>query len=512
MENEIGKKIILMIAVVGIYFAFSFSIMMAQGPGIEEKPNIVLIYVDDMGFSDISAYGSSHGQHLIETPNIDKLASEGKKFTNAYVAAPLCTPSRVGLLTGKTPARLNFEFVTKNEDENYSWDDPKWIDKWSAHRLLPPPFTLNLPLDEVTIAEALSEAGYETAISGKWHVATHYRHYKGWSPTHGPVQQGFDFAAETFGSHPYAHTVEQKEIELKDYETGKYPVDELTNRAIDFIEEDHDHPFFLFVSHYYVHTPIDTKAKWLIEKYRKKAGPDVSDERILYAAFVETLDFYIGQLLDAMASKNIQDDTIVVLTSDNGGHPEFAFNRPYRGSKWNLYEGGIRVPMIIRWPGIVKAGSESDLPISQIDFMPTFMEIAKVDEGARKLDGISILPILRDGSLDDYEYNARSLYWHFPYYHPEGDAYNQAKRDIGIEDGYISRTTPQSAIRKGKLKLIYFYDEDRTELYDLSKDPSEQTDLSSVRPWDTNALKIELFEKLNDAGARFPRVYSNLEL
>src|SRR5699024_10404548 len=202
------------------------------------------------------------------------------------------------------------------------------------------------------------------------------QHYKGWSPTHGPVQQGFDFAAETFGSHPYAYTVEKKEVEDENYERGEYPVDELTNRTIDFIEQDHDQPFFLFVSHYYVHTPIETKAKWLLEKYRAKAGPDVSEERILYAAFVETLDFYVGQVLDAIASEGLQDNTVIILSSDNGGHPGFAFTRPFRGSKWNLYEGGIRVPLIVRWPGVVEAGSETDLPISQVDFMPTFLELA----------------------------------------------------------------------------------------------------------------------------------------
>lgn len=501
------KNIISVFVLVALLLFATGKHVSAQTFGNQQQPNIVLIYIDDMGYSDIAEYGGEYGQDLIETPNLDQLASEGKKFTNAYAPAPLCTPSRVGLLTGRTPARLNFEFVTKYEGDQYSWDDPEWVEKWSDHRLLPPPFTLNLPLEEVTIAEVLRDAGYETAISGKWHVATHYHHYKGWSPTHGPVQQGFDFAAETFGSHPYAYTVGNKEEENRDYQTGEYPVDELTNRAIDFIEQDHDQPFFLFVSHYFVHTPIDINAKWLIEKYREKAGPDVSDERVLYAAFVETLDFYVGQVLDAIASQGLQDNTIVVLTSDNGGHPGFAFTRPFRGSKWNLYEGGIRVPMIVRWPGVVSAGSETDLPVSQVDFMPTFMELANAQNSDKILDGHSIVPILMSSSTD--EFTNRSLYWHFPYYHPEGEAFEKARTEIGVEDGYVSRTTPQSAIRKGSLKLIYFYDEERAELYDLLKDPSEQNDLSLIRPWDAEAMKNELFRKLNEVGARYPRVHSN---
>jgi len=504
MKNSILRKFFLVFLALGVLLSFTAYIGSAQNQEVEEKPNIVLIYIDDMGFSDISAFGSPYGQDLIETPNIDQFASEGKKFTSAYASAPLCTPSRLGLLTGRTSARLNFEFVTKFEENEYSWDDPEWQNHWSDHELLPPPFTLNLPLEEVTIAEALKKTGYETAISGKWHVAAHHEHYKGWSPTHGPTQQGFDFAAETFGSHPYAYTVGKSEVEEKDYQTGEYPVDELTNRAIDFIEQDHNQPFFLFVSHYYVHTPVDTNAKWLLEKYRKKAGPDVSDERILYAAFVETLDFYVGQIIDAIASKDLQDNTVVVLTSDNGGHPGFAFTRPFRGSKWNLYEGGIRVPMIVRWPGVVASGSETDLPVSQVDFMPTFMELANAEKSNKKLDGRSILSILKNKPTD--EFKDRFLYWHFPYYHPEGNAFKKARTEIGVEDGYVSRTVPQSAIRKGDLKLIYFYDEKRSELYDLSRDPSEQNDLSLVRPWDTQAMKAELFKKLNEANARFPRL------
>lgn len=504
MNRFTSKNIVLKIILLALLLPATGSQVSAQRSDNQKKPNIVLIYIDDMGFSDLNSYGEPYGNTLTETPHIDQLTEEGMKFTNAYSSAPLCTPARAALLTGRSPVRLNFEFVTKYEDDEYSWDDPEWENHWSGHRLLPPPFTLNLPLKEITIAEALNKGGYKTAISGKWHVATHYKHYKGWSPTHGPVQQGFDDAEETFGSHPYSYRIGEKLEDSEKLESGEYPSDELTDRAIKFIQQDHDQPFFLFVSHYYVHTPIENKAEWLIEKYREKAGPDVAEERIQYAAFVETLDFYVGQVLEAIDTKNIQDDTIVILTSDNGGHPEFAFNRPFRGSKWNLYEGGIRVPLIVRWPGIVNKGTSTDVPVIQTDFMPTFREIAGLEERPeKKIDGESIIPILRGESTN--KFNERPIIWHFPYYHPEGESYNRAKAEIGVEDGYISRTTPQSAIRKGKYKFIYFYEEDRFELYDLSNDPAEQNNLSKKRPWDAQKMKEILFKKLYDADARFPR-------
>lgn len=470
-----------------------------------KPPNIVLVYVDDLGYSDISSYGRKYGNSLTETPQIDQLVKEGMKFTNAYSPAPLCSPSRAALLTGRSPARLNFEFVTKWEDDFHPWDDDAWINHWKGRKLLPPPFTLNLPLEEVTIAESLTEAGYETAISGKWHVASHYKRYKGWRPTHGPKQQGFDYTAETFGSHPYSYKNEEGLGNFGEYEQGEYPPDELTNRAINFINQDHDRPFFLYVSHYYVHGPIDTKAKWLVEKYKNKTGSDVSNQRIQYAAFVETLDHYVGQLLKAIDSQGLRQNTVVVLTSDNGGHPEFAFNRPFRGSKWNLYEGGIRIPLIVRWPGIVKKGTSIDVPVIQTDLMPTFRELAGLKgEPKNKLDGKSILPLLHGRSAK--KLSNRSIVWHFPYSHPEGQAYKKAKTDIGVEDGYTSRTTPQSAIRKGRYKFIYFYNNGEFELYDLLEDPAEQNDLSKERPWVAKKMKDVLFDKLFKADARFPRI------
>lgn len=504
MKNEIIRKIIITLFAL-VLLCYDFSLGLTKSLGNQEKPNIILIYIDDMGYADIANYGKPYGNTFFETPSMDQLVQEGMKFTDAYAPASMCSPARVALLTGRSAARLNFEFVTKYEDADYTWEDEEWISHWQGRELLPPPFTLNLPLEEITLAEALKEAGYTSGIVGKWHVAAHYQQYKGWSQTHGPKQQGFDYAAETFGAHPYGYRNEYGLGNFGEYEEGEFPEDELTNRAIEFIQKDHDQPFFLFVSHYYVHDPFDSRVEWLVNKYRQKAGPDVSEERIIYAAMMETLDHYVGQLLNAIDVAGLYDDTVVILTSDNGGHPEVSYHRPFRGSKWNLYEAGIRIPMIVRWPGVVEEGSVSDAPVSQIDFMPTFREIAGLkDEFERELDGLSIVPLLHGEDPDNY--NNRNLIWHFPYYHPEGQAYEGAEAQIGIEDGYVSRTTPQSAIRRGEYKLIYFYEEDRYELYDLLEDPGEQQDLSKIRPWNTRIMKDKLFDELKNADARFPRL------
>ena len=468
------------------------------------KPNIIIIYADDLGYSDVGCYGKAYGNTFTETPNLDRLASAGIKFTNAYAAAPISSPSRAALLTGKSPARLGFEFVTKYEGETFSWDSASWAKKYEDRKLICPPYTTTLPLEEETIAEKLKENGYTTGMTGKWHVAPHHETYLAWSLTHGPAQQGFEWTAETFGAHPYGYS---KNDIKNEYENGEYPDDELTRKAIEFIGMKHQKPFFLFVSHYFVHVPIDTRLNWLIDKYREKAlerNEDVPESVIQYAAFVERLDHYVGQLLDAIDEKGLAENTLVVFTSDNGGHPSFAFNRPLRGSKWNLYEGGVRVPFIIRWPQVTEKGTVCDVPVVQMDLMPTFNEICRNKNPLRHdIDGISILPLINGEEIHELE--ERTLIWHFPYYHPEGEEYYKARDGIGIEDREISKSQPQSSIRKGNYKLIYFYDRNASELYDLRQDIGESNDLSRSRPWDAARLESELFDYLYEVNARFPR-------
>ncbi|RAV30651.1 arylsulfatase [Sinomicrobium soli] len=474
-----------------------------------EKPNIILIYADDLGYSDVAAFGKEYGYDFIETPNIDRLATQGMRFRSAYAPAPICTASRAAILTGKSPARLGFEFVTMSEGEKYSWDDPGWLQRFADKALIPPPYTLTLPLDEVTIAEALKKYGYTTGIAGKWHVAPHYKRYLGWSPTHGPLQQGFDWGRETYGSHPYQKSILKRELKKYTRE-GDFPTDALTEGAIQFLKDHKDDttPFFLYVSHYYVHTPIGDNVEWLIDKYiekGKKQGRKIPGKQARYAAFVELFDHYVGQLLEAVDVLGLDENTLIVFTSDNGGNPAFACNGPFRGSKWNLYEGGVRVPMIARWPGKIEKGSVCDTPLIQTDFFPTFIELAggsvnDLNTGP-ELDGVSVTSLFLDKDAPEALKN-RTFIWHFPYYHPEGKKFDEARSQIGVNDGYISQTRPQSSIRKGHHKLIYFYEGESSELYDLNRDHSESVRIKSD---EGEALKNELLKTLNDREARFPR-------
>ena len=470
-----------------------------------KKPNIIIIYADDLGYSDAGCYGKDYGNTFTETPNLDRLASEGIRFTNAYASAPISSASRAALLTGKSPARLRFEFVTKYEGETFSWDSASWKTKYEDKKLICPPYTTTLPLEEETIAERLKENGYTTGMTGKWHVAPHNKTYLAWSLTHGPGQQGFDWAVETFGAHTYGYS---KNDEKKEYTQGEYPEDELTGKAIEFIGMKHKKPFFLFVSHYFVHTPIDNRLNWLIDKYREKSlqNNEIVPERVIqYAAFVDRLDHYVGQLLDAIDKYGLAENTLVVFTSDNGGNPSFAFNRPLRGSKWNLFEGGVRVPFIVRWPQVIKKGTVCDVPVVQTDLLPTFNEICHSrNHPDGEIDGISILPLLKGRANHGME--ERTLVWHFPYYHPEGEEYDRAKEGTGIEDREVSKTTPQSSVRKGNYKLIWFYEDNRAELYDLREDIRESNDLSQSRPRDAARMESELFGYLNKVNARFPRI------
>ncbi|MEQ8785352.1 MAG: sulfatase [Pirellulaceae bacterium] len=451
----------------------------------ERPPNLVFILADDLGWRDLGGYGGD----LADTPRLDKLAAEGMRFTNAYAPAPICSASRASFLTGRSPARLHFEFVTK----------PPGV-KPPVRAVEPPPYTRDLPLAEVTIAEALAPRGYTTGFFGKWHVNEHYQRYLGWSPTHGPRKQGFHAPIETFGSHPYAGESSVKAgAAARD---GEFPADEVTDSAIRFLEQHREKPFCLWLCHFYVHTPVRAPTKWLHEKYqpRTSEGPGDPERRAHYAAFLETLDHYVGQLLDALDRLELADNTLVVFTSDNGGHPEYAANGPLRGSKWNLYEGGIRVPLIARWPGKIDAGSTCDAPVIGGDILPTFCEAAGAALPEAPLDGRSLMPLLTGGCES---WDSRPIVWHFPYYHPE-KGYHEALPEIGVNDFAVSQTRPQSALREGRYKLLYFHEDGRSELYDLAADPSEAHDLSRQERRRSKQMTARLIDLLREQGARMP--------
>ncbi len=453
--------------------------------GTAAPPNIVFILSDDLAWSDLACYG--HPYH--HTPNLDRLAAQGMRFSQAYAPAPICSASRAAILTGKTPARLHFEFVTKDKAGQQNLKQP----------LQSPPYTLNLPLQETTLAEVLAPAGYRTGFFGKWHVSQHYQGYLGWSPTHGPMQQGFAEGSSEFGSHPYGYKA-HPELKSTPVADGTFPDDALADAALGFLRKHRDERFFLYLSQYYVHDPVYSRCRWLIEKYRAKLPKDAPPVRAAYAAMVETLDHQVGRVLDELDKLKLTDNTLIVFMSDNGGHPDYTANAPLRGSKWNLYEGGIRVPFILRWPEHVPANSTSSTVVHGCDLLPTLCAAADVKLNAAEHDGVSLLPVFKapGASLK----RTRPLLWHFPYYHPE-KAFAKAPAKIGVADFVMSQTRPHSAIRVDDWKLIRFDEDSRVELYDLKSDPAEQTNMATVKPEVAAQLHALLDEELKVHHARF---------
>ncbi|QEG38235.1 sulfatase [Roseimaritima ulvae] len=450
-----------------------------------DQPNIVFILADDLAWSDLHCYG--HRYH--HTPHLDRLAAEGLRFTAGYSPAPICSAARASILTGKTVARLGFEFVTKNTPGRQSLD--------TAVPLLAPELTLNLPTAEVTIAERLAGLGYQTAFFGKWHVSQHFqRRYLAWHPDFGPQQQGFAVAVEDFGDHPYAWNKTHPPTAAPD---GVIPPDSMIQRTADFIRHQADatKPYFLMTSSFYVHTPVKTRCRWLVEKYQQHlpSGAKNRQRRLEYAAFVEALDHHVGTILDAIDQSGQRENTLVFFMSDNGGHPEYCSNAPLRGSKWNLYEGGIRVPMIARWPGKIDAGVTSDTPLIGYDLLPTFVGLAGGE--SKGVDGVDMQEVFSDPSWRP----ARNLLWHFPYYHPE-KTFSKALDKIGVDDFETSKTRPQSALRSGNYKLIQFAEDDRVELYDIAADISEANDLSESHPDKAAELRETLQQQLDAMNAR----------
>ncbi|MCA9058252.1 MAG: sulfatase [Planctomycetaceae bacterium] len=456
-------------------------------------PNILFMLVDDVGWRDLHCYGNE----LAVTPAIDRLAASGVRFSQAYAPAPICSASRAAVLTGRTPARLNFEFVTK---------ESAGTQQIPGVRLRTPPYTLQLPLNEVTIAEMLQMAGYTTAFFGKWHLNAHYGRYLGWSPDFGPQAQGFQLAIEDFGGHPYGRSAAEDTRAARQLKPGEFPADSMTDHAIEFLQQQrrqqNQPPFFLMVSHFYVHVPVRSQAQWLTDQFA--ARKDVQSARVSpeYLAFLRIMDHQIGRLLEALEDSGMAANTLVVLLSDNGGDPKFSRHAPLRGHKWTLYEGGIRVPMLMRWPERLPAGIESPVIASGCDLLPTFAEAAGVETGALpQLDGRSLLPNLKENSAESEE---RPLLWHFPYYHPERDV-TDLPVIAGINDPRTPFLEPHSAIRLGRWKGVFYYDRQEFELFDLQSDLSEQQNLATRHPEQAGRMRQLLHRQLMKVGARLPQ-------
>ena len=410
----------------------------------KRRPNIVFILIDDMGWKDVGFMGSE----FYETPNIDKLASQGIVFTNAYANAPNCAPTRACLMSGQyTPRHGVYTVGTSARGKSRN------------RKLIPITNTTTLDPRVVTIGEALKSAGYATASMGKWHL--------GDDPEAGPVGQGFDLnIGGNKAGHPKTYFSPYKNKDLTDGPDGEYLTDRLTDEALKFIEDNKDGEFFLYLPHYAVHTPIQAK-KELTEKYKSKS-PSNGQSNAAYAAMIESTDEGVGRIMDKLDELQIADDTVVIFFSDNGGHGVVTSMQPLRGSKGMLYEGGIREPMAVRWPGKIKAGAVCDEPVIGIDFYPTLLELAGAKrKSGQILDGVSILGLLRQrGGI-----KRKAIFWHFP-------AYLEAS---GRGKG-AWRTTPAGAVRCGDYKLIEFFEDGRVELYNLAEDISEKNDLAESMP------------------------------
>jgi arylsulfatase A len=404
----------------------------------DPKPNIVFILADDLGVNDLGCYGRTDHS----TPNLDRMAKSGLRFTAAYAACPVCSPTRAAILTGEHPARLHITTFLPGRG-----DAP-------PQKLLHPQIRQQLPLEEVTLAESLMAAGYATACIGKWHLG---------GTAFGPDKQGFDVVHAGKPNTP--PTAE---------EGGKGESD-LTRKAEEFVAANRDRPFFLYLAHNTPHIPLGAR-KDLIEKHKGAFNPT-------YAAMIETMDASVGRVLKALDDAKVAERTIVVFTSDNGGlHvPELkddppTHNTPYRAGKGFLYEGGIRIPLIVRWPGVVKPGGAIETPVISTDWTPTLLDACglKVPD----LDGVSLVPLFRGEDI-----KPRPLFWHVPHYTNQG-------------------SRPAGAIRDGKFKLIEHDEDARVELFDLLADPGEQHDLSSKFPKDAQKLRAQLSDWRKAVGAQ----------
>jgi len=429
-----------------------------RGSGGQRKPpNFLFILADDLGWADLGCYGNTY----IETPRIDRLATQGMRFTDAY-AAPVCSPTRSSIQTGQYTARTGiYDFIPGH---------------WRPHaKLIPPPNRLALPLETATLAEALAPGGYVSTSIGKWHLG------------HSPLQQGFiqpPRGDEGLDALPEA--LAKKVDDFAKANPGKQ-VGPLTRQAVQFMAAHRDEPFLCFLSHHAVHIVCQARDE-LVRKYREKAKRQKTPIYPVYAAMCEAMDESVGLCLETLDHLGLAENTVVIFFSDNGGldriytgnGPYITTNAPLRDFKGTLYEGGIRVPLIVRWPGTTEAGSTCRWPVISNDFMPTLLEMAGIRERpAQPIDGTSLVPLLRGRDRLDRD----TLYWYYPTYH---------------------HSTPALAVREGDWKLLHFLEDDHLELYRLADDIGEKNNLAGKMPAKAETLKVKLHRWRREIGAPLP--------
>ncbi len=443
------------------------------------KPNIVFIMADDLGYGELGCYGNTFN----ETPNLDQLAKDGVRFTQAYAAAAICSPTRASILTGQYPARTGItDFLPAKTD--------RWLD----------------PAKYYTINEALSAAGYRTAIVGKWHLDTDYESMKGSPQAHGfneVIASETKYIADGDYFFPY-----DKNASLNDGKVGEYLTDRQSSEAVKFIERNKNKPFFLYLPYYSVHTKLDAPEA-LVNKYKAKfdqkygvgeaekyfgasnvrhESPHLDNPYL--AAMLARIDAGVGEILKALKENKLDRNTIFIFFSDNGGAPNAGNNGILRASKSWLYEGGIREPLLMKWPGVIKANTENNEAVCSIDFYPTFLSVAsQKPKQDQIIDGLDLVPLLTKGT----KLNREALYWHYP-----------------SETGqWINRMA--SAVRMGDYKLINFYNGNRFELYNIKEDVSEKINLANTMPDKLKELKLKLNNWRNDVNAEIPIIVKKNE-
>ena len=435
------------------------------GCSTSRKPNIIIFFIDDMGWTDLACYGSD----LFETPHIDKLASEGVKFTNAYSACTVCSPSRAALMTGKYPARLHLT---------------DWIKGYKPpnSKLLSPDWQMYLDTTEVTIADALKEAGYITANFGKWHLGDEAAYW--------PENQGFDLNIGGYrwgapGSYFYPYHGNRRDKQhppnLEEGLAGEYLTDRLTDEAIYFIESNAGEPFFIYFPHYAIHTPIQAHDS-IAAYFESKITPGFRHNNAVYAAMIHSVDQSVGRIRAKLSEQGMEDNTAIFFTSDNGGLElwDITDNGVIRAGKGSAYEGGVRVPFLAYIPNVTAEGMVSDLPIIGMDLYPTVLDLVGLE--VIEHDGKNLLPYLRS---PDQLVDRSTLFWHYPHYHRGG-------------------ATPYSAMRKDDYKLIEFFEDGRLELYHLSEDIGEENNLSDSLPRLRDDMHRELQVWRDEVNAQYP--------
>lgn len=450
------------LAVIVTLLAFILAVLPVNGQQ-EDRPNIVFLLADDLGWTGLGCYGSD----FYETPNLDRLANEGIKLTAAYSACTVCSPTRASIMTGLYPARIKLtDFIPGQVRKDAKLKVPDW--------------KAGLEHGRTTIAEVLKSNGYQTALVGKWHL-----NRKGKLREDAPTRHGFDLQiSKPRGTKGYRVSSDGGPVYLTDY---------LTDHALKFIDDSQAKevkaPFFLYFAYNVPHTPIQGRDD-LVEHFREKLDQGRGGENHknpVYAAMVASLDQSVGRILQRIDDLDLAKNTLVVFTSDNGGltqrhgkHDGFTENLPLRRGKGSAYEGGVRVPAIIRWPGVTLAGTTSETPVISNDFFPTLVTAAGMNLES-EVDGESLLPLLRD---QNHAYS-RDLFWHYPHYHAGGDG-------------------PYSAIRSGDWRLIEFHEESEIELYHLRRDIAERVNMRDSNPEKAQELLTKLKNWRQSVGAQMP--------